>query len=273
MPFVAKTVNWRKLPIEIREDFYRSLRHHASGDAREQLSRVELAKACGLTPDKWQEEVLESDVRQIILLCSRQSGKSTVSALLGLHQALYKPNSLTLIVAPALRQSQETFRKVKDFLTELKMDGPIAESALRMEFHNKSRIVVIPGNEKIRGYSGVDLLVCDEAAQLPDSVYQALRPTMAVSQGRIILLSTPAGQRGFFHNEWTTGGDSWLRFLVPATECPRIDAAWLEAERERVGSWWYDQEYGCIFTDASTQIFSTEDILAMLSDEVQPLWQ
>jgi hypothetical protein len=96
---------------------------------------------------------------------------------------------------------------------------------------------------------------------------------MAVSQGRIILLSTPAGQRGFFHNEWTAGGDAWLRFLVPAEQCPRIDPAWLQAERERVGTWWADQEYGCIFTDASTQIFSTEDIMKMLSDEVEPLWQ
>jgi hypothetical protein len=273
LPFVAKDINWRKLPQEIREDFLRSLRHHASGDAKEKLSPVELAKACGLIPDEWQREVLSSDARQIILLCSRQSGKSTVSALLALHQALYTPNSIALIVAPALRQSQETFRKVRDFLNELKIDEPMAESALRLEFHNKSRVICIPGNEKVRGFSGVNLLVADEAAQVPDDVYQALRPTMAVSQGRIILLSTPAGQRGFFHSEWTTGGDDWLRFLVPATECPRIDKTWLAAETERVGSWWADQEYGCIFTDASTQIFSTEDILNMLSDEVEPLWQ
>ncbi len=111
MPFTAKTVNWRKLPVEIREDFLRSLRHHATGAGNEALSPVELAKRCGLTPDKWQQEVLESTARQVILLCSRQSGKSTISALLALHTALYSPNSLTLVVAPAMRQSRGDFPK------------------------------------------------------------------------------------------------------------------------------------------------------------------
>lgn len=258
------------MPVEIRERFLVALQQRANTSSAK-LTAVELAYAVGLAPDPWQQQVFESTARQIILLASRQSGKSTIAATLALHQCLYKANSLCLIVAPALRQSQETFRKCKDFLTQLDTQ-PAAESALRLEFYNRSRIVVIPATEKTRGYSAVDLLICDEAAITPDPIYMALRPTMAVSKGRIVLLSTPAGQRGFFHDEWTNGGDDWLRFFVPATECPRIDRTWLEAEKERIGSWWADQEYGCIFTDSSSQIFSTEDIMRMLSDEVQPLW-
>jgi hypothetical protein len=273
MSFAPKVTDWRRMPQEVRELLLGALQQRASAVSGEKLSPVQLAEACGLTPDAWQGNVLSSDAKQIILLCSRQSGKSTVSALLALHQAICISGSLALIVAPALRQSQETFRKVKDCLAQLGTIQPAAESALRLEFHNRSRIVVIPGNERTtRGYSGVNLLVCDEAAQLADSAYQALRPSMAVSQGRIILLSTPAGQRGFFHSEWTTGGNDWLRVRVPASECSRIDAAWLAAERERVGSWWASQEYDCEFIDSSTQIFATEDVMRCLSDEVEPLW-
>jgi hypothetical protein len=271
MGFQPKQVDWRRMPVEIREAFLVSLQARASAFSGANLSAIELAAACELTPDPWQHDVLVSTARQILLLCSRQSGKSTVTALLALHQALYTPGSLALIVAPALRQSQETFRKVRDFLDCLDAVELAAESALRLEFHNRSRVVVVPGNQKIRGFSGVDLLVIDEAALLDDAVYMALRPTMAVSRGRIVLLSTPAGQRGFFHSEWTSG-DDWLRIRVPATECPRIDLAWLEAERERIGSWWFDQEYMCEFSDSSTQIFATEDILRCISDEVEPLW-
>ncbi len=76
----------------------------------------------------------------------------------------------------------------------------------------------------------------------------ALRPVMATSQGRIVLLSVHRpDMRGFFHSEWTTGGDDWLRVRVPASECPRIDKEWLQAERERVGSWWFSQEYDVEF--------------------------
>lgn len=73
--------------------------------------------------------------------------------------------------------------------------APLAsESALEMEFENGSRIVALPGKEEtIRGFSGVALLIVDEAARVPDALYQAVRPMLAVSGGQIILLSTPFG--------------------------------------------------------------------------------
>ena len=48
---------------------------------------------------------------QIILLCSRQSGQSQTTAILATHRAVTVPNSLVLLLAPALRQSQELFRQ------------------------------------------------------------------------------------------------------------------------------------------------------------------
>jgi len=74
-----------------------------------------------------------------MLLCSRQSGKSTTTALLSLHGSLYKPNALVLLIAPALRQSQELFRTIQTSYAAI--DGQqitplVEESALRMEFLN-----------------------------------------------------------------------------------------------------------------------------------------
>jgi hypothetical protein len=57
--------------------------------------------------------VLRSDRRQIILNCSRQAGKSTISALLALHTAVYTPRALILLVAKTLTQSKELFLKMK----------------------------------------------------------------------------------------------------------------------------------------------------------------
>src|SRR5581483_8698615 len=68
---------------------------------------VALARRAGLEPDQWQADVLRSQAQQMILLCSRQAGKSTVTSLLALHQAIYTSDSLVLLLAPTLRQSQE----------------------------------------------------------------------------------------------------------------------------------------------------------------------
>ena len=77
---------------------------------------------------------------------------------------------------------------------------------LGMELINGSRIEALPGTEKtIRGFSGVDLLIVDEAARVADELYYAVRPMLAVSGGRLMMLSTPFGKRGVFYEEWTGG--------------------------------------------------------------------
>jgi hypothetical protein len=239
------------------------------------LDPVALALAVGLDPDPWQADLLRSDARQTILNCSRQSGKSTTTAVQATHEAEYRPDSLVLLLSPSLRQSQELFRKVRDVRTALGADAcPVAEeSALRVELRNGSRIVCLPGKEAtIRGYSGVRLLVVDEASRVPDDLYQAVRPMVAVSGGRLVLLSTPFGTRGFFHHEWTEGGATWQRVQVKAADCPRIPAAWLEAERAVIGEWWYRQEYECEFVETLDQVFGYELVTEAVNTDIQPLF-
>jgi hypothetical protein len=237
---------------------------------------VLLAGRAGITPDPWQADLLRSDARQTMLMCSRQAGKSTVTSLLALHEALYTPDSLVLLLSPSLRQSQELFKKVKDSHSSLKdsvLPTASETSSLRMEFSNGSRIIALPGNEAtIRGFSGVDLLIMDEASRIPDQLYQAVRPMIAVSGGRIVLLSTPFGKRGFFHAEWTEGGDNWKRVKITADQCPRIDKDWLENERRMIGDWWYLQEYFCEFVETEDSVFSFADIQAALDSEIKPLF-
>jgi hypothetical protein len=171
-----------------------------------------------------------------------------------------------------LRQSQELFRKVKDAARAV---GAEAEetSALRMEFANGARVISLPGNEAtIRGFSSVGLLIVDEASRVDDALYYAVRPMLAVSGGRIALLSTPFGKRGFFYTEWTEGGDAWHRVAIKATDVPRIPRDWLEEERRSLGPWWFAQEYECRFMDTVDQVFRSEDIEAAVSDEVEPLF-
>lgn len=238
------------------------------------LDPVLLAEKAGIQPDPWQADLLRSNDRQLILLCSRQSGKSTVSSFMALHTALYEPRSLVLLLSPSQRQSQELYRKVKDAYEALGRPVPATkETELTLTLANGSRIVSLPGKEgTIRGFSGVALLIVDEASRVPDELYQAVRPMLAVSGGRLVLLSTPFGTRGFFHHEWTEGR-SFRRVMVTADECPRISPAFLEAERAAIGDWWYRQEYGCEFVANEDQVFELDTIRRAFRSEVPALFE
>jgi hypothetical protein len=193
-----------------------------------------------------------------------------MTALLALHTAKYQPGSLTLLLSPSQRQSQELFRKVLDAYHTIAADVPTnAETLLRLELANGSRIVALPGTERtVRGYSGVKLLIVDEAARVPNDLYLSVRPMLAVSGGRLVALSTPFGTRGFFYEAWTSS-DSWERYEVPATACPRIPSDFLEEERRNLGEFWFEAEYMCRFLDAQSQAFRRSDIDAAFSNDLE----
>jgi phage terminase large subunit-like protein len=204
----------------------------------------------GITPDNWQADVLCSTRDRLLLNCSRQAGKSTTSATLALYTALYRPRSLTLLISPSLRQSAELFRKVTNLLEQLPSPPVLVEdNKLSLTTDRGSRIVSLPSSgATIRGFSAVDLLIEDEAAYVPDELYYAVRPMLAVSGGRLVLMSTPNGKAGHFWQAWDSG-DDWQRVMVPATDVPRIPVAFLDEERRALGERRYRQEYLCEFVD------------------------
>src|SRR4029077_11974686 len=109
---------------------------------------------------------------------------------------------------------------------------------------------------KVRGFSNVSLMLIDEASRVNDDLYRAMRPTLAVGNGDLWLMSTPNGKRGFFYEEWTSGGEWWVRIGVAAPDCPRIDAEFLSEERASGGDKWYRQEYLCEFVEREGAVFS-----------------
>jgi len=228
----------------------------------------------GFDPDEVQARVLSTSNKRGLLNCTRQWGKSTITAAKAVHQACMEAGSLTLVVSVGGRQSGEFVRKAARFVRRLgvrvKGDG---DNEISIEFPNKSRIVGLPGNEATtRGFSAVSLLLVDEAARVDDDLYKAVRPMLAVSGGSLWLMSTPNGKQGFFWEAWEHGGPEWERIQVPATECPRISAAFLEEERRALGPWWYRQEYECQFSETVDQLFGYDDVMASMTPDVAPLF-
>ena len=177
-----------------------------------------------------------------------------------------QPPALVLLLSPTLRQSGELFRAhvLNQYRALCRPVAVTQESALSLQLANGSRIISLPGEEgSVRSFSSVRLLVIDEAARVPDSLYLSVRPMLAVSHGSLVCLSTPFGQRGFFHDAWHSS-ERWTRVRIRATDCPRITPEFLAEERQSMGEKWFNQEYMTVFEDMIGSIFLADAIAAAL---------
>jgi hypothetical protein len=231
---------------------------------------VALARMIGMEADDWQLRVLRSRSRRIILNCCRQSGKTTVLAMVALHEALYAPGSLILIISATEKQGTELLRVI---VAAYRVIGrPVdseAESRLALELENGSRIICLPSvSSSIRGYAAVNVLLLDEASRIEDETFAAARPMLAVSNGRLLLASTPWARMGFFFEAWTSSTEEWERYEVTADEVPRISSEFLAKEALAMSRADFEREYRCVFGDLRSQVFREEDVRRMLDEEV-----
>ncbi|MFN7925141.1 MAG: terminase family protein [Bryobacteraceae bacterium] len=224
-------------------------------------------------PDPHQQRVLHLGITRGLLNCTRQWGKSTTTALKVVHHACFNPDSLTVVLSPSERQSSEFVRKVEQFLRKLGI-APRGDGGNRISvlLPSGARIVGLPGKETTnRGYSGVTLLIIDEAARVDDELYQAVRPMIATREDAAIwLMSTPNGKRGFFHDEYVNRAN-WTYIEVPATECKRISKKFLDEERAKLPPPFFEQEYLCQFSATRSALFHPDDVDAAIVPDLPPL--
>jgi hypothetical protein len=223
--------------------------------------------------DGWQIQALNSSSKQSIWNICRQGGKSTIAALKSLHKSVYTPGSLTLMISKSERQSGELYRKFLKYY-DLLPEQPemIEDKALSCTLSNKSRVVALPGIEDtVRCYSSVNLIIEDEAAYVPDSLYEALRPMLAISHGEIVLMSTPNGRQGHFYETFTCTDPSWFKLTVTADKCPRISEEFLQSERLNMPESKFRQEYFCEFISMDGSLFSSDLFKSLSNPEIQSI--
>ena len=208
--------------------------------------------------DDWQKQLLlHRDDKRVILACGRQVGKTEIVSIMALFEAITRPGSLVIILAASLRQSGLLFSRVKNHYGKLQNTmGATQSTALTLSLQNGSRIVALPAREEtIRGWANVSTLLIDEAAHVDTDLYRATRAFLAVSNGRLILLSTPHSKRGFFFDAWTNPDEDWTRIRVTTEEISRtsgrVSDEFLQQERKALGDAWYRQEYLAEFVDSA----------------------
>jgi cytochrome c-type biogenesis protein CcmE len=188
-------------------------------------------------------------------------------------KALTVAGSTVLVVAPGERQAKLLFSKAASLYKRAGYPLPAhSERRTGLELSNGSVIEALPAVERTtRGYS-VDLLVVDEAAAVPDLDYHGILPALIATQGEQVLLSTPRGKRGFFHELYHSDGD-WQRVMVRSDEVGRIREEDLDVFRRTMPEQFFRQEFYCEWLDTEGGLFAHGDIQAALSagEEVEAL--
>jgi hypothetical protein len=226
---------------------------------------VEFAMQVGIYPDDWQTQVLASEHPRKILLCARRAGKTTVAAVLAIHKALTKPGAEVLILAPTEDQAKIAYSQAARLYRKAGAPhGALSDRRTGLELRNGSTIEARTALERSTRGRGADLLIFDEASRIFEQDYLGVLPTLAASGGDQILLSTPNGRRGFFHDIWHDTGDDWERTRVVASDVPHRYPMGLEFFRRRMPEEYFQQEFFCEWLDTDGGLFSHEDIDAAL---------
>jgi hypothetical protein len=163
-------------------------------------------KALQFNPTEYQAKLLRETSKRIVVSYPRQSGKSTTIAARAIWFACKNPRTVTLIVAPGLRQSMIMMDRVHSFLMGM-------HRVLRREhvgkmqrtviwFRNGSQIIALPcSTNLLRGYSS-NQCICDESAFFHDDetmFYSVLFPMLQTTQGTLIASSTPWSKDSVFY--------------------------------------------------------------------------
>lgn len=229
----------------------------------------------GMRAAEWQKDALSQIVtqkRNSLLNCCRGAGKSETVARGACAEAYL--GGYVLVVSPSDRQSIKFFNHVRYTHRNWNLVPQVSEPTKHELFlSNGGRVEAVPSREEtLRAIHGVTLLVLDEASRIPDQLYAAVLPMLAPG-GRIVALSTPNGQRGFFHKEWSGDGRSdWTKHLVLPDRCPWITPQMIEDYRRSTNELMTRQEYGCEFVSLSSCPFDIDAMMELERRDTDITW-
>lgn len=227
--------------------------------------------------DRWQEEVLEEEEKNIVVCAGRQTGKSQVVAIKAAKKALQNPSYNVLIVSVTEKQAEEMITKILAYLDQehpksvgVGKDKPLKH---RITLKNGSVIRCEPigmTGAGVRGFT-VNMLVCDEAAFMPQQAFAAITPMLLTTGGQIILISTPKGRQGYFYDSycnkehfrtWHVNSEEVAQGRSEPMRTTMLE--YLKQEKKRMSSLEYEQEYMGEFIEKLGAFFQDKLIRACM---------
>ena len=170
----------------------------------------------GFTPYQHQRDVINLLIngskhkhRVVTVVSKRQVGKSLMAENLLLFFAINYDRTTSICVSPTLAQARKLYKEITDAVGASDIIKTSNATLLEITLANNSQILFKSAEQKenLRGYTVNGLLVFDEAAYIPDSVFYTCLPWVDVSGAPILYISTPRVRSGFYYDNYCRGLD------------------------------------------------------------------
>jgi len=211
----------------------------------------------------WQKTVFTDKTRFKIVAAGRRCGKSRLSAITLLIEALNCPEgSSVMYVAPTMGQA-------RSIIWELLHD--LGRPVIKTSHVNNLEITLINGRkilvrgadnpDSLRGVS-LTYLVLDECAFIKEDVWQKiLRASLSDRKGSALFISTPSGRNWFYDvfNLGQSGEDEeWKSWHFTTQDNETIDPKEIEAAKRTLSSFAFKQEYLSSFDTSGADVFKEQ---------------
>jgi phage FluMu gp28-like protein len=192
------------------------------------------------TPHINQQQILNADRRFVVVMCGRRFGKSELSQILIIKEALN--GGQVAYITPTYKLAQVFFERLtkvlpfKNNIQKLKIYCPNEGS---IEFFTGERL------DNLRGRK-FHLVIIDEAAfisDLEDGWNNSIRPTLTDYEGRAVFLSTPRGKNFFYSLFMKQGENDWQSFKFSTYDNPHINPREIDEARIQLPEVVFNQEY------------------------------
>lgn len=220
-----------------------------------------------------QREVFLSKARFKVVAAGRRAGKSYLSAVTLLIEALKSENRFGVplkgkevwYVAPTYQQARDIIWNVlkdmgKDVISQ------VHENTSTMTLIN-GRTIKLKGSDRPDTLRGVSLayVVLDEYAFMKSEVWDVIiSPALADSRGDALFIGTPSG-KNHFYDLWIEAAsnkdDEWDAYHFNSLDNPLISPIELERARLRMSEDAFRQEFEASFTASGGGAFKAHEFL------------
>lgn len=205
------------------------------------------------------------------------SHNTTVAASYLLWYAMFHPGKNILVLgnnASAAMEIMDRIRATYEECPDHIRDGVVEYNKLALRFENGSRIISRATTPTAARGLSIHLLYLDEFAFVPsnmqDDFWSAVSPTLAATDGRIIITSTPNTEFDLYARLWFdsqkfidrngveitdgTGVNGFCGLKVTWDNHPDRDEKWAEKELEKIGPSLFGREHKCSVGDTLIEL-------------------
>jgi hypothetical protein len=230
--------------------------------------------------DEWQQEVLK-ETGNLCINCGRQVGKSTIVAIKAAEYIVANPKKSVLIISVTEDQAEEMLQKILLYLhnnyKQYIKKGRERPTTHMIKMTNGSQVRCKAVGKTGVGVLGltIDILIVDEASQMPEAIWPSVTPMLLTTGGSIWLISTPNAKEGFFYNAYTDPTMEYKTFHINSEEVANsrpepkksILLDYLRREKAHMTELQYAQQYLAQFLEELQQLFPDKLINSCQTEE------